>query len=107
MHIYTKIYEFAASAGAFEGYVYGKEKINPDELTNWADNIVAGYQHLPPDVLKEFQTSLDRTIGRAVGSLISALGAEHPLVLKLKPVIVDPSARSADDFVFKKWFKES
>jgi hypothetical protein len=26
MHIYTKVYEFAASAGAFEGYVYRKEE---------------------------------------------------------------------------------
>lgn len=107
MHIYTKIYEFSASAGAFEGYVYGKEKINPEELSNWVDNIVAGYQHLPEEVLKEFQTSLDRTLGRAVGSLVSALGADHPLVLKLKTVIVDTSAQSANDFQFKKWFQES
>ncbi len=107
MHIYTKIYEYAASAGAFEGYVYGKEKINPEELNNWIDNIVTGYQHLPAEALKEFQTSLDRTLGRAVGSLITALGESHPLVSKLKTVIVDSSAQSANDFQFKKWFKES
>ena len=107
MHIYTKIYEFAASAGAFEGYVYGKEKIDPDELSNWVGNIVAGYQHLPEDALKEFQTSLDRTLGRAVESLIAALGADHPLVTELNTVIGNPAARSADDFVFKKWFQDS
>jgi hypothetical protein len=107
MHIYTKIYEFAASAGAFEGYVYGKEKINAEELNNWVDNIVTGYQHLPADVLKEFQTSLDRTLGRAVNSLITALGESHPLVAKLKTVIADASTQSANDFQFKKWFKES
>ena len=27
MHIYAKIYEFAASAGALEGYVYPKEQM--------------------------------------------------------------------------------
>ena len=107
MHIYTKIYEFAASAGAFEGYVYGKKKINPDELINWVGNIVAGYQHLPEDVLKEFQTSLDRTLGRAIESLSAALGADHPLITQLNSVIVNPSTRSADDFVFKKWFQDS
>ena len=106
MHIYTKIYEFAASAGAFEGYVYGKKKIDPDELTNWVNNIVDGYQHLPSDALKKFQPSLDRTLGRAVASLNSALGENHPLVSKLKTVIVDSSTQSAKEFQFKKWFEE-
>jgi len=27
MHIYSKIYQFAASAGAFEGYVYKKKML--------------------------------------------------------------------------------
>ncbi len=106
MHIYTKIYEFSASAGAIEGYVYGKTKINPDEITNWIHNIVAADQHLPPEVIKEFQTSLDRTLGRAVASLVSVLGKKHDLVLKLNSIIVDHSAKSADDFKFKKWFQE-
>lgn len=106
MHLYTKIYEFAASAGSFEGYVYGKEKINPDELTNWVNNIVAAYLHLPPEVKERFQGSLDRTLGRAVSSLISALGENHDLVHQLKSIIVDDAAKSADDFQFKKWFQE-
>jgi len=106
MHLYTKIYEFSASAGAFEGYVYGREKINPDELTNWVGNIVAAYQHLPPEVIKTIQLSLDRTLGRAVNSLVSALGESHDLVQKLKSIIIDTSTKTADDFKFKKWFQE-
>jgi len=106
MHMYTKIYEFSASAGSFEGFVYGKTQINPEEITNWVHNIVAAYQHLPPEVIQEFQTSLDRTLGRAVASLEPVLGENHDLVLRLNSIIVDHSAKTADDFEFKKWFQE-
>lgn len=106
MHLYTKIYEFSASAGALEGYVYGKMKMNPEEITNWVHNIVAAYQHLPSDVIEEFQTSLDRTLGRAVASLESSIGKDHDLILKLNAIIVDHTAKSADDFKFKKWFQK-
>jgi len=106
MHIYTKIYEFSASAGAIEGYVYGKTKISPEEITNWVHNIIAAYQHLPSEVIEEFQTPLDRTLGRAVASLVPVLGEDHDLVLKLNSIIIDHSAKTADDFKFKKWFQE-
>ena len=106
MHVYTKIYEFAASAGAFEGYVYGKDKINPAEITDWSNNIVTGYHHLPAETLKQFQSSFDRTLGRAVKSLVKALGAEHEIVQKLRTIIADQSVESADNFAFKKWFEE-
>lgn len=106
MHVYTKIYEFAASAGAFEGYVYGKKHINADELANWVQNIVAAYQHLAPDVKEKVQASLDRTLGRAVGSLNVALGEDHELAKKLRSILVNPSSKSADDFQFKKWFQK-
>ena len=98
MHIYTKIYEFSANVGAFEGYVYGKEKINPNELTKWVNNILAGYKHLTPEVTEIFQSSLDRTLVRAVSSLVAALGENHELVQKLKSIIVDDSVKSPDDF---------
>ena len=106
MHLYTKIYEFAASVGAFEGYVYGKSKLNPEELSNWVRNIVSAYQHLPPEVKETFQASLDGTLGRAVGSLVVALGESHELVTKLRSILINPSVKSADDFQFKKWFQE-
>ena len=40
MKIYKDLYAFAASAGAFEGYVYLREKVNPDYLPLWVDNLV-------------------------------------------------------------------
>jgi len=98
MHVYTKIYEFSANVGAFEGYVYGKEKLTPNELTKWINNILAGYKHLTPEVTEIFQSSLDRTLGRAVSSLVVFLGENHELVQKLKSIIIDSSVKSADDF---------
>ena len=46
MHIYQKIYEFAASAGAFEGYVYRRTKAEIDikALSNWVDNLLDAYR---------------------------------------------------------------
>ena len=98
MHLYTKIYEFSANVGAFEGYVYGKEMINSNELTKWINNILAGHKNLTPEVTKVFQSSLDRTLGRAVCSLVVFLGENHELVQKLKSIIIDSSVKSADDF---------
>ena len=106
MHVYTKIYEFAATVGAFEGYVYGKEKIHPDDVTKWVNNILNAYGHLPSDVIDTFRPSLDGTLGRATHSLVSALGENHELVQRLRSIIKDDSIKSADDFNFKKWFQE-
>jgi hypothetical protein len=106
MHLYSKIYEFAASAGALEGYVYKKDKIDMEALTNWVENLVAAYNHLPSEVLDEFQSSLDQTIGRAIRSLSSALGQEHEIVRKLKSMVVGNLPDSANDFQKKKWFRK-
>ena len=51
MHIYAQIYEFAASAGALEGYVYHKKKLDMAALPNWVDNIVAAYKRMPSEAL--------------------------------------------------------
>ena len=98
MHIYTKIYEFSAHAGAFEGYVYGKKNLSPNELTKWIDNILAGHKDLTPEVTEKFQSSLDRTLGRAACSIALFLGEDHELVQKLKSIIVDDTVKSPDDF---------
>ena len=104
MHLYTKIYEFAASAGALEGYVYQKEEMDMEALPKWVDNLLAAYKNLPSEVLDAFQSSLDQTIGRAIRSLSSALGKEHEILLKLKSIVVGSLPDSADDFQKKKWF---
>ena len=106
MHLYSKIYEFAASAGALEGYVYQKDEIDMEALTNWAENLVAAYNHLPSEALDEFQSSLDQTIGRAIRSLASGSGQEHEIVRKLKSMVVGNQPDSANDFQKKKWFRK-
>ena len=98
MHLYTKIYEFSANVGAFEGYVYGKEDISPNELTKWIDNILTGHKSLTTEVTEIFQPSLDKTLGRAASSIAVFLGEDHELVRKLKSIIVDDSVKSPDDF---------
>ena len=79
MHIHQQIYEFAASAGAFEGYVYRKKKFDMDvaALSNWADNLLNAYHHLPATVVAEFQSACNQTLGRAIKSLIPVLGEAH------------------------------
>jgi hypothetical protein len=106
MHLYSKIYEFAASAGALEGYVYRKDKLDMEAVTNWVENLVAAYNHLPSEVLDEFQSSIDQTIGRAIRSLSSASALEHEILRKLKSMVVGTLPDSADDFQKKKWFRK-
>ena len=106
MHMYTQIYEFAASAGALEGYVYEKKNLNEQVLAKWCDNLLRAYQLFPAEVRKEFQTSCDGTLGRAIHSLIPLLGNEHEIVGKLKSMTADQLPKSANDFHKTKWFEE-
>ncbi len=106
MHIYTQIYEFAASAGALEGYVYGREKVDKNALDKWCSNLLNAYKLFPPEVLAEFQTSCDGTLGRAVRSLSPVLGENHEIIAKLKSMIAGALPKSADDFHKKKWFEK-
>lgn len=108
MHIYQKIYEFAASAGAFEGYVYRRPKAEIDikALSNWVDNLLAAYMQLTPDVRIEFQSACDRTLGRALKSLVLELGQDHEVMGKLKKMIEGELPDSADDFQKEKWFQK-
>lgn len=106
MHIYQEIYEFAASAGAFEGFVYPKEKLNPDDLPGWVDHLVAAYQHLPDEVKKQFQSSIDQTLGRAVRALEPVLGEDHDMIQKLKSMVTGSMPKSVDDFQKNKHFEQ-
>ncbi|MBW2570679.1 MAG: hypothetical protein JRE47_15280 [Deltaproteobacteria bacterium] len=106
MHIYTKIYEFAASAGAFEGYVYPKKEIYTNYLPEWVGHLVVAYEHLSPEVSKEIQSSLDGTLGRALRALIPILDEEDETIRKLKSMIGGDLPESADDFRKEKWFEK-
>jgi hypothetical protein len=96
--IYKEIYEFAASAGAFEGYVYQKEALDADSLNNWVSNLVKQYRDLPKDVRESFQDSLDRTLGRAVQSLIALFGKDHAHVVAVKALIAGNMPAAPNDF---------
>jgi hypothetical protein len=106
MHIYQKIYEFAASAGAFEGYVYRRSKtaIDTRALSNWVDNLLDAYHHLPADVIDECQSACNLTIGRAIRSLMVQFGEEHVLIGNLRKIVRGELPDSADDFRKDKWF---
>ena len=106
MHIYAEVYEFAASAGAFEGYVYPGKDRDHSYLPNWVDHLLVAYQALPDDVCNEFQSSLDGTLGRAVRALIPVFGEDHEIIRKLKSMIMDDLPESVDDFQKKKWFEK-
>ncbi len=100
MNIYIEIYDFAAKAGALEGYVYPKEKIDSHYLPQWVDNLVNQYHHLPPEVREEFQGLCDGTIGRTLQALLPILGKDHEIINKLKSMGSGKLPLSFDDFTF-------
>lgn len=106
MHIYENIYEFAASAGALEGYVYQKKDLDMNALAKWVDNLVAAYSRIPTEAREEIQSSCDQTLGRAIKSLIPLLGEGHNIVGDLKSMISGDLPQSADDFQKEKWFQK-
>jgi hypothetical protein len=104
-----RIYDFGASAGSLEGYLYRKPDtahIDMNALPVWVDNLAAAYQHLPAEALRTFQDAIDQTLGRAIHSLARLVGEDHPLVSKLKAMTLGPLPSSADDFTKRKWFQE-
>ena len=50
---YEQFFNFAAKAGALEGYLYEREKIEP--LTNWVNNIDEMYRKLPESVKRDIE----------------------------------------------------
>ena len=102
MGIYNDIYEFAARAGAFEGYVYLREGLVANSLERWVDHLLEGYNAVAPDVRNEFQDLCDGTIGRAMQSLIPSIGESHEIITKLKGLTVGRLPSSPDDFSRKR-----
>ncbi|MGD9055261.1 MAG: hypothetical protein PVJ41_01025 [Desulfobacterales bacterium] len=108
MHIYQQIYEFAASAGAFEGYVYrrSKDEIDTNALSNWADNLFEAYQQLPADAIGECQSACNQTLGRAIKSLMAEFGEDYELISKLQKLVKGKLPKDPDDFQKQKWFQD-
>lgn len=108
MHEYTKIYEFAASVGALEGYVYKKtslDEMDTKALLVWTQNLVDAYGHFPTDVLGKIQPSLDLTLNRAISSFNMFLEKDHIVLERLHSMIDTQISSSPDDFQKKKWFQ--
>jgi hypothetical protein len=98
MDLFKEVYEFAASAGALEGFVFPRKKLEAGDLDDWVRNLLKQYEQLPEETRQHFQSSLDRTMGRAVHSLTSALGAQHAHVQALKSLIKGSVPQSFQDF---------
>jgi len=106
MNLHAKIYDFAASAGALEGFVYHKDAMEAKTVQVWIDNLHQAYQLLPAQVLEEIQPFLDMTLGRAFRSLVVHLGEKEEVVMKLRSMIKGPLPDSPDDFQKRKWFQK-
>jgi hypothetical protein len=106
MKPYLRVYEFGASVGALEGYVYRREEVDLKALPIWIGNLLEAYRLLPDSVLDEIQPALDMTLGRAFKSLSLLLGENHGIVVKVRSMIKGGLPESPDDFQKKKWFQE-
>ena len=108
MHIYQQLYEFAASAGAFEGYVYRRSRteIDTEALSGWVDNLLDAYENLPPEARDQCQSSIDKTLGRALKSLGFLFDDRHAVISKLQKIVKGELPGSPDDFQKEKWFQE-
>lgn len=93
-----EIYEFAASAGALEGYLFLKKDLEAASLDNWVRNLYRQYANFPDEIRACFQGALDRTLGRAVRSLVTLLGDDHVHVSTLRSMIKGALPDSAQDF---------
>ena len=98
MGAYRDIYNFAAKAGALEGYVYQQKNVDPGYLPAWTEHLVKQYHALSPEIRAEIQKGCDETLGRAIRSLIPVLGEDHEVVNKLKGLIKGALPSSPDDF---------
>ena len=61
---YEELFKFAAKAGALEGYLYKRNKIEP--LHNWVSNIEKMYARLPGDVKKDIKNEFGRVLTRTL-----------------------------------------
>ncbi len=59
---YKELFIFAAKAGALEGYLFGRKKV--EQLDNWIDNIGRMYQELPVVVRREVDPVLTPVLRR-------------------------------------------
>jgi len=110
MHLYAQIYEFSASIGALEGYVYHKKSVDEMDMTAlqvWTGNLMDAYDNLPSGVLEKIRESLDLTLNRAISSLTPILEKDHEVMVRVNSMIGRKTNASPDDFQKKKWFQKN
>lgn len=61
---YEELFKFAAKAGALEGYLYERERVEP--LYNWVGNIERMYANLPDSVKKDIRSEFSGVLTRAL-----------------------------------------
>ena len=61
---YQELFLFAAKAGALEGYLFKKRKVEP--LDNWIDNISEMYHNLPSEAKREVDPVFTPVLKRAL-----------------------------------------
>ena len=69
-----ELYDFAARLGAFEGYVYHKDVMDPKYLPQWSEHLASQYAALPEEVRQDIQQLVDATAGRGLKSVLPVLG---------------------------------
>jgi len=61
---YQELFLFAAKAGALEGYLFKRRKVEP--LTSWIDNISRVYHALSPEVKREVDPVFTPVLNRVL-----------------------------------------
>ena len=61
---YQELFKLAAKAGALEGYLYQREKLEP--LYDWISNIERMYASLPDNVKEDIRNELGRVLTRTL-----------------------------------------
>ncbi len=61
---YEELFRFAAKAGALEGYLYEREKVEP--LHDWVGNIEKMYASLSDNVKREIRNEFSRVLTRTL-----------------------------------------
>ena len=83
-----EVFLFAAKAGALEGYLFRRRKVEP--LTNWIDNVTRMYHELSPEVKKELDPVLVPVLQRTLEYGERVL--EPELKGKLEQLLLESSA---------------
>ena len=108
MHIYAQIGEFAASAGALEGFVYRRDDLDQETLRPWVTNLsesVTGFCRMKPG----WKYNRPWTAASGRDPAIPGNRGQPPnsdVIWLLTGLLVNDRAGSPDDFQKTKWFQK-